>query len=436
VRDNDAMKQDGFFDLLAQQLRADLTDAPGSLRRRFSDAGRVERCGNIAELRALGRRRVPGVVFDFADGAAWDELTAERNQSDLRRLAVMPRVLTGATEIDLSTSVLGQSVQVPLLGAPTGMTGLFHHDGEIGVARAVHAAGALYVLSSAGSRSPEEVAEHSPGPKWFQLYVSRDRGYTREQLSRARRAGYLALVVTVDVQRAGDRERDRRNGFTLPPRVTARAFAQGLVRPRWSADFIRRPRFLSEAALRSRAADRAQPGARQPNLTTMINRQFYPGLSWSDIDWVQGQWQGPIVLKGVLRPEDAQQAARLGLAGIVVSNHGGRQLDHAPSSISALPAVVDAVGGEIEVYMDGGIRRGVDIIKALALGARACLSGRALVYGLAAGGEAGATRAMSVLVNELRLAMTLAGCGSLRELDRSWLATTSEGDRYVPELRR
>lgn len=420
------MKQDGFFDLLAQQLRADLAQAPTTVRRRLSDAGRLERCGNIAELRALARRRVPGVVFDYVDGAAWDELTLERNRSDLRRLAVLPRVLTGAADIDLSTTVLGQPVGVPLMGAPTGMTGIVHHDGEIGLARAVHGAGGLHVLSSVGSRTVEEVADLSPGPLWFQLYVSRDRGYVRELLGRARSAGYLALVITVDVQRAGARERDRRNGFSLPPRISARTLAQGVARPRWSVDFIRQPRFLSEGARRARAGG-SESG--QPSLTAIINSQFDPGLGWSEISWLQEQWEGPVVLKGVLRAEDAQQAARLGVGGVVVSNHGGRQLDHAPSTISVLPAVVDAAGSDIEVYMDGGIRRGVDILKALALGARACLSGRALVYGLGAGGEAGAVRAMNLLVEELRLAMTLAGCPSVRELDRTWVTVTPEPER-------
>ncbi len=418
------MKQDGFFELLLRQVRADLAGAPTSARRRFSDAGRLERCGNIAELRALARRRIPGVVFDYVDGAAWDELTAERNQADLRRLALLPRVLTAAADIDLSTTVLDQPVAVPLLGAPTGMTGIVHHDGEIALARAVHGAGSLHVLSSVASRTVEEVAERSPGPLWFQLYVSRDRGYVRELLGRARSAGYLALVITVDVQRAGARERDRRNGFTLPPRISARSLAQGVVRPGWSVDFMRRPRYLSEAARRARSGSRPQP-----SLTAIINSQFDPALGWSEISWLQEQWEGPIVLKGVLRAEDAQQAARLGVRGVIVSNHGGRQLDHAPSSISVLPAVVDAVGSELEVYMDGGIRRGVDVVKALALGARACLSGRALVYGLAAGGEAGAARAMNLLVDELRLAMTLAGCGSIRELDRSWVTRIPDGER-------
>jgi L-lactate dehydrogenase (cytochrome) len=418
------VKHESFLDLLARQLRDDLRDAPAAVRRRFTDTHRVERCASIADLRALARRRVPGPVFDYVDGAAWDEVTAERNQADLRRLAVVPHVLTGAAEVDLSTTVLGQPIAVPLLGSPTGMTGLVHHAGEIAVARAMHAAGGLYVLSTAGSRSAEEVAEHSPGPRWLQVYISRDRGYARELLGRARATGYQAIVVTVDVQRAGSRERDRRNGFTVPPRITARSLAQGLVRPRWSMDFVRRPRFLPEGVQRSRAA-----GGGQPSLATLMNTQFDPTLSWSDISWVQEQWDGPVVLKGVLRAQDARQAARLEVGAVVVSNHGGRQLDQAPSTISALPDVVDAVGSDVEVYMDGGIRRGVDILKALAMGARACLCGRALVYGLAAGGEAGARRAVSLLVEELGLAMALAGSGSVRELDRSWLTTTPEGER-------
>jgi L-lactate dehydrogenase (cytochrome) len=308
------------------------------------------------------------------------------------------------------------------------MTGIVHHDGEIALARAVHAEGGLHVLSSVGSCTVEEVAERCPGPLWFQLYVSRDRGYVRELLGRARSAGYLALVITVDVQRAGARERDRRNGFALPPRISMRSLGQGLVRPRWSADFVRRPHFLTEGVRRARAGG---SGAGQPSLSTLINSMFDPGVGWSEISWLQEQWEGPVVLKGVLRAEDAQQAARLGIRGVIVSNHGGRQLDHAPSSISMLPAVVDAVGSEIEVYMDGGIRRGVDVLKALALGARACLSGRALVYGLGAGGQAGAVRAMSLLVEELRLAMTLAGCRSVSELDRSWVTTTSDLERSI-----
>src|SRR6201995_2239390 len=290
-------------------------------------------------------------------------------------------MLVGATQIDLSTEVLGRRLEIPLLAAPTGLTGLIHHEGEAGLARAIHGAGGLYVLSSAASRTLEDVAAASAGPRWFQLYVGPDRGVSQALLQRARAAGYEALVATVDVTRPGARERDARNGFTVPPRVTASSLVDGVRRPRWTANFLSRPHILSESLLSSGARQ-----GRAGSLGELISRQFDPGLNWRDIAWVQEHWDGPVLLKGILRGDDARQAASMGLAGVIVSNHGGRQLDHATSSIRALPEVVDAAGGELEVYMDGGIRRGVDIIRALALGARACLAGRALVYGLGGGG--------------------------------------------------
>jgi L-lactate dehydrogenase (cytochrome) len=418
------MSAGGFWRMLARQVSDDLPGAPAAAVRRVSPAGRSERAVNIADLRAIARRRTPRAVFDYIDGAAGDELTATRNESDLREISVIPRMLAGVTEVDLSTTVLGQRVSVPILGAPTGLTGLSHHAGEVAVARAVHAAGGIYVLSSVGSRSIADVAAESPGPRWFQIYVGPDRGLVRALLQHARETGYSALVVTVDTPRSGGRERDLRNGFGLPVRITARSLLEGLRRPLWSADFLRHPRVLSQAALLAGVADQGTVP-----LAEMINRQFDPSLTWSDLAWLQEQWSGPIVVKGLLRAQDAGQAARLGAAGVVVSNHGGRQLDQAPSSIRALPAIVDAAGTDLEVYMDGGIRRGVDIVKALALGARACLCGRALLYGLAAGGEAGAARAMGILVDELSLAMTLAGAGSVAELDRSWIACTSDQER-------
>jgi len=407
-----------FFGMLGRQLADDIRRLPQTARSHVSEAGRAERAINIADLRALARRRLPAGVFDYVDGAAWDEETKRRNESDLRALMLRPRMLVGATEIDLSTEVLGRRVAIPLLGAPTGLTGLVHHEGEVGIARAVHGAGGLYVLSSAASRTLEDVAAASPGPRWFQLYVGRDRGLAQALLERARATGYEAVVVTVDTARPGPRERDARNGFIVPPRITARTLVDGVRRPRWTANFLSRPRILSESLLLSMAQE--GPAA---SMAELIARQFDPALSWRDIAWVQEHWDGPLLIKGILRGDDARQAASLGLAGVIVSNHGGRQLDHATSAIHALPEVVDAAGGELEVFMDGGIRRGVDIIRALALGARGVLAGRALVYGLAAGGPAGAGRAMEILVDELRLAMTLLGCPSVRELDHTWVTT-------------
>jgi L-lactate dehydrogenase (cytochrome) len=410
-----------FFGMLGRQLADDVRRLPQTTRERLSEAGRAQRAINIADLRTLARRRLPAGVFDYVDGAAWDEVTKRRNESDLQALMLRPRMLVGATQIDLATEVLGRRVAVPLLGAPTGLTGLVHHEGEVAIAQAVHEAGGLYVLSSAASRTLEDVAAASPGPRWFQLYVGRDRGLAQALLERARATGYEAVVVTVDVARPGPRERDQRNGFVVPPRVTARTLVDGVRRPRWTANFLSRPRILSESLLLSMAQE-----GRAASLAELIARQFDPGLSWRDIAWVQEHWDGPLLIKGILRGDDARQAASLGLAGVIVSNHGGRQLDHVTSTIRALPEVVEAAGGELEVFMDGGIRRGVDIVRALALGARGVLAGRALVYGLGAGGPAGARRAMQILVDELRLAMTLLGCRSVRELDSSWVTAAPE----------
>jgi isopentenyl diphosphate isomerase/L-lactate dehydrogenase-like FMN-dependent dehydrogenase len=376
----------------------------------------VARCLNIEALRRLARRRIPRVVFDYVDGAAWDEVTSRRNRDDLARLAILPHALVDVSEIETATTVLGTPVSVPLLGAPTGQTGLVHREGERAVARAVDAAGTIATLSTAGSYSIEEVAAASRGPKWFQLYVTRDRGLSAEFLARARAAGYLALVVTVDVQRSGARERDKRNRFSVPPRVTLRTLADGALRPAWSAAFVRSPRILMANFAEHLA------GADAVAMSEFINRQFDPSLSWADLGWLREHWPGPIVLKGILRPDDARRAVEHDVAGILVSNHGGRQLDHGLAAVRALPAVVDAVGGEAEVYLDGGIRRGTDVVKALALGARACMVGRPLLYGLGAGGEAGVRRALEILATELRLAMALCGCPTLAAIDASLLA--------------
>jgi L-lactate dehydrogenase (cytochrome) len=401
--------------LLSRQLAADLGSLPARLRRRFS-AQRVERCATIDELRAAARRGVPRVMFDFVDGAAADEVTARRNRRDFAELAIMPRVLVDVSQVALATTVLGEPVAVPLLGAPMGLNGLVHHSGEMAIARAVHAAGSIYTLGAMASYSIEEIARESPGPTWFQIYAWKDRGLVGELVQRARAAGHLALVLTVDVPVAAARDRDRRNGFGLPPRATLRSLAGGLVRPRWSAQFIREPR-MSFASI-------ASPGERSAgpvHMTEYIGRQFDPSATWEELGWLREIWQGPLVVKGILRPQDARTAVSLGANAISVSNHGGRQLDHTPSTIRALPAIVDAVGADAEVYLDGGIRRGSDILKALALGARACMIGRPLVYGLGAGGAAGPARAMEILTGELRMAMGLAGCPAVTTLDSSWV---------------
>ncbi len=418
-----------FARLLARQLAADLRTLPRIIRNRLSDAGRVGRCHNIDDLRALARRRVPRAVFDYVDGGAWDEVTSRRNRTDFARLTIRPRVLVDVASIDTSTSVLGRPVSIPVIGAPTGTTALTHSRGELAVARALHAAGSIYTLSTASSYSIEEVAAEAPGSTWFQLYVWRDRGLVRELLERARAAGYLALVLTVDVPRAGARERDLRNRFSRPPRITLRSCFEALTRPRWSAAFIRDPR-ISMGNVVARVA-----GDSPVRMADFINAQFDPSVTWADLAWMRETWQGPLVIKGILRADDARTAVDLGASAIAVSNHGGRQLDHAPSAVQALPGIVDAVAADVEVLLDGGIRRGTDIVKALALGARACMVGRPLVYGLGAGGDAGVRRALELLTNELRLAMALAGCTSRGAIDETLLgaARMSRRERSRPE---
>ena len=406
-----------FAKLLGGQLAGDVRAAPARLRATGTDAARVARCRTVADLRAAARRRVPRVVFDYVDGAANDEVTLRRNRADLERLELRPRVLVDVTGVDTRTSVLGGDVALPLVGAPTGLTGLVHHRGELAIARAVHAAGSPYTLSVMGSYSIEELARAAPGPTWLGLYMFRDRGLVADLIARARASGFAGLMLTVDVPRAGTRERDVRNGFGIPPRVTLRTLASGGARPAWSAGFLRRPR-LTPASMAG-AADGA-PGT--SGLAGWVDRQFDPSTTWADLEWVRDAWAGPLAVKGILRADDARRAVDLGASAIAVGNHGGRQLDGAASAVAALPAVLDAVAGDAEVYLDGGVRRGTDVLKALALGARACLIGRALVYGLGAGGEAGARRALAILERELTIAMALAGCPSVAAVDRSLLA--------------
>ena len=408
-----------FLTLLSRQVATDARTLPGRVRARFSDA-RVQRCGTIAELRDAARRGVPRVMFDFVDGAANDEVTSGRNREDFAELEIIPRMLVDVSEVDTRTTLLGQPVAVPLLGAPMGLNGLVHHHGEAGIARAMHDAGTIHALAAMASYSIEEIATEAPGPTWLQMYIWRDRGLVRELVERARAAGFLALVVTVDVPRAAGRDRDRRNGFGLPPRVTLRSLAGGAIRPRWSAQFIRHPR-MTTASIAGRGGGPDDP----VGITAYVNGQFDPTAEWNDLAWFRELWDGPLVVKGILGPVDARHAVGVGADAIIVSNHGGRQLDHAPSTIRALTPVLDAVGSDAEVYLDGGIRRGSDVLKAVALGARACMIGRPLVYGLGACGEAGARRAVAILEQELRTAMALAGCPSLAAADRSLVASRS-----------
>lgn len=400
--------------LLARQLLDEAKGLPRRGRRRLVGTPAVERCGTVGEVRTAARRALPKVIFDFIDGAANDEWTARRNIADFQELAIAPRVLVDVSVVDTGTTVLGTPIALPVIGAPTGLTGLVHQQGEVGLATGVHRAGSVYALAAMSSYSIEEVAAASPGPTWFQTYVWRDRGLVEELLRRAKAAGMTTAVFTVDVPVAAARDRDRRNGFGMPPRATFRTVASGLRRPAWSWRFLTGPRITAaNVAADPRAAGEAI------SVAGYINEQFDPSADWSALEWLREVWDGPLVVKGLTRAEDAAHAVALGADGVVVSNHGGRQLDHAPSSIRALPAVVDAVGANAEVYLDGGVRRGSDVLKAVALGARAVLVGRPVVFGLGAGGADGVARVMTILGDELRAAMTLAGVARIADLDPS-----------------
>jgi L-lactate dehydrogenase (cytochrome) len=396
-----------LLDLAARQVAADLRSAPQAARRYFSDEARAERCRTIEELRALAKRTVPRPVFDYVDGAANDEVTYRRNRAGFERIALRPRALVDVSSIEMATTVLGREIALPIIAPPTGLTGLTHPDGEAAIARAAHAAGTIYTQSALSSLSIEEVHAAAPGPKWFQLYVMTDRELVYDMLARAAAAGHEALVLTVDVAVAGVRDRDVRNRFSVPPRLTLRTLAQGVTHPRWSAGFVARPRISpGNVKLGGGAASHAE----------FVNRSFDPTVTWDDLAVLREHWRGPLVIKGIMRADDARLAVEHGVDAIIVSNHGGRQLDHAQATIEALPAVAEAVDGRAEIYLDSGVRRGTDIVKALALGARAVLVGRPLVYGLGAAGEAGARRAFELLRGELATALALAGYPRVSEL--------------------
>ncbi len=396
--------------LVRRQLGADLRALPASLAARAGGSHRLARAGTIAELRTAAGRALPPVIFDFVDGGAGDETAVAWNRADLERLALLPRALVDVTEVDSSTTVLGKRVSTPILAAPTGLCGLVHPDGEIALARALRTVDSVYSLAAMSSYTIEEVADAAPGSVWFQTYLWRDRGLVAELLDRARAVGIETLIVTVDVPRSAARDRDRRNGFGLPPRATARTVAASLRRPRWTWNAVRRPRLA--------AANVASSGHDAVSVAAYVDRQFDPAADWRYLEWLRARWPGKLLVKGILRPADAVAAVGLGADAIGVSNHGGRQLEYAASAISALPAVAEAVEDPVEVYLDGGVRRGSDALKAIALGARACMVGRPLLYGLGVGGEAGARRAVDLLTGELRATMALAGVPRLADADR------------------
>jgi len=370
----------------------------------------------IEDLRALSRKRVARAIFEYVDGGSYGEATLRANRADLELLTLRQRVGIDVDKRSTRGTMLGEERSMPVALAPVGLTGLNWADGEILAARAAQRFGVPFTLSTMSICSIEDVAGAVAKPFWFQLYVMRDRGFAASLIERAKAAGCSALVLTLDLQVQGQRHRDIKNGLAVPPRLTLATAFDVMTKPSWALNVLRGKR-KSFGNLEGRI-----PDAR--SLTTLsqwIAGQFDPTLSWKDVEWVKKLWGGKLVLKGILDAEDAKVAAQSGVDAIVVSNHGGRQLDGTLSSIRALPEVVDIVGDRVEVWFDGGIRSGQDVLKALALGARATLIGRAFAYGLGAMGEAGVTRALEIIQSELDVTMALCGLRSLREANRSIL---------------
>jgi L-lactate dehydrogenase (cytochrome) len=373
----------------------------------------LKRCFNIADLRRVAQRRLPAPMFHYIDGGAGDEWSMRENTAAFDRYELRPRVLTDVGTIDLRTRVLGATLDLPFFLSPTGMSRLFHHDKELGAARAAKAFGTLYCLSTMATTRLEDVAGATDGPKMFQVYIFKDRGLTRELVQRCRQAGYDALCLTVDTPLAGNRERDKVTGMVMPPRLTWKSLLSFAASPAWSWNYLRDPDFrLANVVHRVDALREHGP----MGLMQYVNSQFDRTITWKDAEWLAGEWNGPFAIKGLSTPEDARLAAAVGATALMVSNHGGRQLDSSPAPITCLPAIRDAVGDDLELIVDGGIRRGIHILKALALGATACSIGRPYLYGLAAGGQAGVERAISLLRNELLTDCALLGCNRIQEV--------------------
>jgi L-lactate dehydrogenase (cytochrome) len=371
----------------------------------------------IEDLRQLARRRVPKMFFDYAESGSYAQQTLSANRDELERIKFRQRVLVDVSQRELGTTIVGEPARLPLALAPIGLCGMQWGDGEILACRAAHAAGIPFTLSTMSICAIEDVAAAVDQPFWFQLYVMKDRGFAKSLVERAAAAKCSALVLTIDLQVLGQRHADVKNGMTVPPEIRIRNVIDIATKPRWALSALRGKRkTFGNLAGHVRGMENVN------SLAQWIRGQFDPALSWKDVEWIRSLWPGKLIIKGLLDVDDARIAAKTGADAIVVSNHGGRQLDGAPSSISALPRIADAVGTDIEIMFDGGIRSGQDVVRALALGARSCLIGRSYIYGLGAGGQAGVTKAIEIIRDELDVTMALCGVSRVRDIDRSVIA--------------
>jgi len=384
---------------------------------------RVERCYNIAELRKLAKRNMPAPMFHYIDGAADDEWTLRRNTAAFDAYEFLPRALVDVSKIDMSTTLFGQKIDWPFFCSPTALQRLFNHEGERATARAAHASGTIFSLSSISSSNIEDTATFTDGPKVFQVYVFKDRGLSREFVRRAKDCKYVALQLTVDVTVSGNRERDIVHGMTVPPRLGLMNLFDIAMKPKWVYKHLTTPKI--EVA---NVAHRPPPGSENlGGIIQYLNAQIDRSVTWKDAEWIIKEWDGPFAIKGIMTGADAKRAADVGASAVMVSNHGGRQLDFSPAPFDVLKEIVDSAGDRLEVILDGGVRRGTHVLKALALGARACSAGRPHLYGLGAGGEVGVMQALKILKTEIARDMALLGVASLRDIDSSLVRKVGGG---------
>ena len=374
-------------------------------------------CHNFEDFRKLAKKKLPSPIFHYIDGGADDEVTLNRNTSSFNDYDLVPSVLNDVSNIDMSTTVLGEKIDFPLFPAATAMHRLYHHEGERASAKATEKMGTIFGTSTMGTVSIEEIAKVNKGPKLFQLYIHKDRGLTDNLLERCKKAGFSSMCLTVDTVVAGNRERDRRTGFTTPPKLTLGSLLSFALHPVWTINNLTHEKFKLENIVHM-----TQKGTSiDKSVIDYINEQFDPAMNWKDAEYCVKKWNGPFALKGVMSVEDAKKAIDIGCTAVMISNHGGRQLDGSRAPFDQLAEIVDAVGDKIEVILDGGVRRGTHVLKALCLGAKACSFGKGYLFALAAGGQKGVETILEKMKSEINRDMKLMGCKNVRELNRSKL---------------
>ena len=376
--------------------------------------GSIKNCHNVEDFRRLAKRRLPGPIFHYIDGAADDEITYRRNTESFDKCDLIPNVLSGVDKIDMSTTVMGQKLDMPLYCAPTALQRLFHHDGEVAVAKAAEKHGTLFGISSLGTAGIEEISKLVKTPKLFQLYVHKDKGLNNALIEKCKDSKFDAIAVTVDTAVGGNRERDLRTGFTIPMKLNLASIFSFAIHPMWAINYFTKPKWEL-----SNLKDHVSEGTKvMTTIGDYFTKMLDNSLSWKDVEVINKQWGGQFAIKGVMSVEDAKKAVDVGATAIMISNHGGRQLDGSRSPFDQLAEIVDAVGDKIDVICEGGIRRGTHVLKALSLGAKACSGGRMYLYALAAGGQKGVERSLTNLRNEIERDMKLMGVSNIQELTR------------------